>query len=216
MIPIADLLADHQEFHSDLQMDSFITVRNGGTLYGCYKQALRELAARVRALRERFFALEQLKLEIDAHLSTNTPRDRLLASQKRLTLPEAVHALEHTEREFGRFYAQCLALREKLKVTGVEFPLDGATRHRLDCEMWIHHIKCQAAIAALGGGRLGSSTIELLQSLPNEMRNPILNEIFDRGGVDRLISWYLQYEVDLPLPPSLPHLEPLRLVGCSG
>ena len=43
---ISELLVDHQEFHSDLQMESFITLRAGGTLYGCYKQALRELSTR--------------------------------------------------------------------------------------------------------------------------------------------------------------------------
>ena len=50
---IDDLLLDHQEFHSDLQMDSFITLRAGGTLYGCYKQALRELSTRKIAVIQR-------------------------------------------------------------------------------------------------------------------------------------------------------------------
>src|SRR5579863_2272034 len=84
MIELSDLLTDHQEFHSDLQMDSFITARSGGTLYGCYKQALRELATRVRALRERYFGRRLLLLEIEEHDLAGTRRDIIHAESKRM------------------------------------------------------------------------------------------------------------------------------------
>src|SRR5438445_2833578 len=73
MLPISELLADHQEFHSDLQMDAFITLRSGGTLYGCYKQALRELATRVRALRERYRLRALLDVDLDELAASNPP-----------------------------------------------------------------------------------------------------------------------------------------------
>ena len=49
---LQDLLQDHQLFHSQFQQDYFITLKAGGTLYGQYKQALRELYKRFRGLRE--------------------------------------------------------------------------------------------------------------------------------------------------------------------
>jgi hypothetical protein len=65
MTPLSELFADHQEFHSDLQMDSFITLRSGGTKYGCYKQALRELTTRKLALIQRYADRDRLALEIE-------------------------------------------------------------------------------------------------------------------------------------------------------
>jgi hypothetical protein len=216
MIPLSDLLIDHQEFHSDLQMDSFITTRNGGTLYGCYKQALRELAARVRALRERYYGIELLELEISEHEQKNMPRDRILARQKRAALPELEHALEHTEREFIRFYGQCLAIREQLELNGVAFPLDATTRHRLDCEMWVHYLKCQAAIAGFCNGRPSNTTLELIQSLPPEIRREVCAEIFSDGAPARLLDWFLTYECQIPAPKTIAAIDARKVVGCCA
>lgn len=58
------LLKDHQDGHSDFQADYFITLRAGGTPYGCYKQALRELSKRCRGLRELHIQRKLLLLEI--------------------------------------------------------------------------------------------------------------------------------------------------------
>ena len=65
MTPISELLKDWQPGHSVLQMDSFITLRSGGTLYGCLFQALRELATRYFAVQEREFGREQLLVDVD-------------------------------------------------------------------------------------------------------------------------------------------------------
>ncbi|MCY2966046.1 MAG: hypothetical protein NT069_20850, partial [Planctomycetota bacterium] len=52
MIRIHELLVDHQPYHSNFQMDYLITRRHGGTLFACYKQSLRELERRFRALQQ--------------------------------------------------------------------------------------------------------------------------------------------------------------------
>ena len=65
MHSLTELLKDHQMFHSKFQQDNLITKRAGGTLYGQYKQSLRELYKRVRGLRSDWYALEKSKNKID-------------------------------------------------------------------------------------------------------------------------------------------------------
>ena len=49
---LKELLQDHQTGMSDFQDDYLVTARAGGTVYGQYKQSLRELYKRFRGLRE--------------------------------------------------------------------------------------------------------------------------------------------------------------------
>lgn len=213
MIHLSDLMADHQEFHSDLQMDSFITGRNGGTLYGCYKQALREVATRITALRERYFGIELLHAEIDEHQEKGTRVDLIKAKHKQSCIPQVEHTLLHTEREFLRFVGQALALREVMQHQGIEFPLSAETRHRLDCEMWVHQLKCRAAIAAMTGGRVDNSTIELIQSLPANIRKEVCDAIFSDQG-NKLMEWFMEFELKVPEPKPI-DIDPRKLIGCS-
>jgi hypothetical protein len=214
MIDILELMKDHEEFHSNLQMNSFITVRNGGTLFGCYKQALRELASRIRAFRDRFFTLEIVRNEISEHERAGTSRDLILAKQKSLSLPEMLHVLHHTERELLHFYAQCVAIRGRLAAEGIHFPITADTRDRLDAEMWVHHIRCQAAIALIGGNPIPASTIEMIHALPTELRRKTITEVFGPGSADRLVEWFLSFEVDVPLAETIPNIDVRRVIGC--
>ena len=215
MIELSKLLADHQEFHSDLQLDSFITLRSGGTLFGCYKQALRELATRVRALRERYFGRRFLLLEIEEHQLAGTRRDSIHAESKRIALQESDSVLADTEREFLRFYAQATAIRELLESQGVGFPLDGPTRDRLDREMWMHQLKCRVVVELNTVGRPQGVTLELIQALPLDMRKALCAEILSPDATHRLLDWFLSYEVRLPDPKALPNADARRLIGCS-
>jgi hypothetical protein len=215
VISIADLMIDHQEFHSDLQMDAFITQRNGGTLYGCYKQALREVATRIRALRDRYFGIEMIEAEIAEHEERGTPKDLIQARQKRSGIPEIQHALEHTEREFLRFYGQAAAIRQIMESQGISFPLDDATRHRLDCEFWVHQLKVRAAIQGFSQGRPDSVTLELIQSLPQDLRKIVCEEVFSEGAPQRLMDWFLTYENPIPAPLPIT-MEPRKLIGLEN
>lgn len=215
MTPLNDLLADHQFFHSNLQMDSFITIRAGGTLYGCYKQALRELQTRVTALRGHRAARAILEIEIEEHDAGESRRDRIHATTKRAALGECDRVMNDTLREFARFYGQADALRTALERTGVKFPLNDETRDRLDREMWVHQIKCRAAVEYLCANRLQNSTIELFQALPGTMRQRLANEIFGEGNQRGLIDWYMTYEPDVPRPTEISDQTVRGLVGCS-
>jgi hypothetical protein len=236
MIPLEALLADHQLYHSDFQMDSLITVRAGGTRYGCYKQALRELWKRYRGLRDLYSQQALLVIDIEElveevrssecgvrngelpapHSELRTPnsfaqrRSAVHLASKRLALHEIAKNIEDTEREFLRFYAQAAALKNCLG------ELNPQRRAELDREMWEHKFKSAAAIDFMTAGRLSANTVESLQSCPVEMRKRLARDVLDPARHNSLIDWFLAYS------PELPEFEPLavndvrRIVECSG
>ena len=220
MIPLNTLLADHQEFHSDLQMDAFITLRSGGTLYGCYKQALRELHRRTQGLRDLYSRWALAEIDAD-ELAGNVldhferRRNRVKAAEKRLALDEFRRAVFDTEREFLRFYGQAVAIREALVAQGVEFPLDAQTRDRLDREMWEHKITCMAAVDFIAHGRLNVNTVELLQALPFEIRRRVAAHVLDASRHAELIDWFLSCEPEMPAPVKIEAGDLPRLIGCE-
>jgi hypothetical protein len=221
MIPLSDLFADHQEFHSDLQMDSFITLRSGGTRYGCYKQALRELTTRKLALIQRYANRDRIVLEIDElHGDCLDPfqarRNAIDAREKSLMLAECDRVIDDTEREFVRFYQQAAAIREALSAQGVKFPLDGETRYRLDCEMWEHQLKCMAAVDFMTCGRLGAQTVGLLQSSPVDMRRRIADDVLHSERHPELIEWFLSYDLPMPTPAQIEAPDVQKLLECSA
>ena len=220
MIPLSDLLSDHQEFHSELQMNSFITLRSGGTLYGCYKQALRELSTRKMALVQRYTHRELLLIEVDElKMPCDKPlqarRNRVHAAEKRLMIEECRRVIADTEREFIRFYEQAVAIREALRSQGVDFPLDAAARNRLDSEMWEHQLKCMAAVDFMTCGRLGAQTVGLLQSCPMEMRRRIAEQALHSECHPQLIDWYLSYDLPMPTPARIEVHNVRKLIECS-
>jgi hypothetical protein len=222
MIPLSELLADHQEFHSDLQMDRFITLRSGGTLYGCYKQALRELEARTTALIQRYESRRLLEIDIEELSASEAVdpwqlrRDEVRLRTKRAMLSKCARLIEDTEREFWRFYCQANAIRDALADRGVAFPLDSRTRDRLDHEMWEHRLKCMAAVDLLTSGRLSSSTIEFLQTVSLDVRDRLSALIFDEKRREDLFRWYMTCDPTLPPPSRIEFADVRKLIECSA
>jgi len=221
MNALSDLLFDHQEFHSDLQMNSFITIRSGGTLYGCYKQALRELVTRRTALVQRYAQRDLLLIDLDELAmgsagSIQARRNEVYAREKRLMMDECQRVIADTEREFIRFYEQAVSIRDMLRVRGVEFPLDAVTRNRLDCEMWEHQLKCMAAVDFMTSGRLGPQTVALLQSCPGEMRRRVARDVLPLEQHPALIDWYLTYEVPVSDQVRIQRSDVRKFIECSA
>src|SRR5262245_24475558 len=120
MTPIDVLLLDWQPGHSVLQMDSFITLRSGGTLYGCLFQSLRELATRHFAIREREFAREQLLVDIDEleaclGCGFEQRRNEIRLRQKREQLADVERSILESRKELDRFHEQAHAIRSALQ-----------------------------------------------------------------------------------------------------
>jgi hypothetical protein len=187
MINLNELFADHQIYHSDFQMDNLITVRAGGTLYGQYKQALRELYKRYRGLKQLYSEKELLQVDIDELAAKNScnqfeqRRNEINHKTKLLSMDEMNKNIEDTEREFQRFYAQACVLKSQIG------DLTPGKRDKLDREMWEYKLKEMAAIDILTTGHLGNVTYEMIGAVPVKMRFEVLELCEDRK---KLLEWF--------------------------
>ena len=184
------LLQDHRLYHSELQQDYFITKRSGGTIYGQYKQALREVYKRFRGLKGLFHELELLKVDIDElkHKITFKDTDKfehrrneINLEKKQLDKIELQKNIEDTEREFKRFYQQAYSLK------AVIGELTEERRNKLDKEMWIYKLKEMCAVDFISHGRLKNTTVELINSLDMPDRMDVLELAKSH---DKLFGWY--------------------------
>jgi hypothetical protein len=206
MTSLAELLSDHQLYHSDFQMDFWITLRSGGTPYGCYRQALREIWKRSRGMSELRAQRDLLRLDIEElrpQMAANEPtfgqrRAQIELRRKRCQLRECRKALADTRRELDRFVAQARELRDLLGIT-TDNPLSPERRAELDRQMWAHRLRQMAAVDYATQGRLGRGTIELLAACPREMRQALAADLLGDGR--RLIDWYLTCEPAADMAP---------------
>jgi len=196
MINLQELLKDHQLYHSEFQQDYLITVRAGGTTYGMYKQALRELYKRYRGLKELYGSKELLQVDIDELAAKKTEdkfearRNKINHAQKVMSMEELDKNIEDTEREFKRFYSQAAALKAQIG------DLTEEKRNALDRDMWQFKLKEMAAIDILTTGHLGNVTYEMITAAPVEMRKKVLELCGDKA---KLIDWYESKAADMVL-----------------
>jgi hypothetical protein len=201
MYNLEDLFKDNQTSHSQFQQDFFITTRSGGTTYGMYKQALRELYKRWRGLKENYKEKELLEIDIDELTHKvecyakydmdewDLKREKVNLKNKIYSLQEMNKSISETEREFKRFYQQACALKSQIG------ELTDEKRHKLDIEMWEHKIKEMAALDYLANGRITKNVLELILCTPIELRHNLLLEIKQH---DKLIQWVEDYNHTLP------------------
>lgn len=204
---LGTLLKDHQLYHSELQQDHFITRRAGGTHYGQYKQALRELFKRWRGLKELYHGRAELEIDIDETEFDLEHGGEGEFLRRRMELKLAKHKgdmlelqknIQDTEREFKRFYNQAASLKEKIG------DLTEEKRRELDKDMWEFKLKEMAALDIMTQGRLSKSTIEFMNSLEVEDRKKLIGVL---NAPQSLAAWYQnidytyeikEFECDIP------------------
>lgn len=191
---LKELLADHQLFHSKFQQDRFITNRAGGTMYGQYQQALRELYKRVTGLRETICDHKKLEVEVrrEQHKSDHSEDEFEIElaiiehARKTMQLEESSRVIRGTQDEFKRFYCQAMLLRDKLIEEHGE--LTPEVKERLDVEMWEFKAKEMIALDFLATNTLGRNTLEFIGALPDDMRLPLVQII--SADAKPIIEWY--------------------------
>jgi hypothetical protein len=185
-----ELLGDHRPYHSDLQMDCFITGISGGTDYGMYKQALRELDKRYRALRHLYIERERLRMKIPGKVAARPrfkfeKRRTLRALETGFALEDLDRNIADTEREFTRFLQQAKALKRRVG------ELTPERRAVLDQAFWEDRLRRTAAVEFLTIGRMNANTIECINSLPAAARATLLTDC-NKENCDNLLKWYLR------------------------
>jgi hypothetical protein len=200
------ILGDHRHFHSSWQIDHAITAKAGGTLYGCYRQAVRELHKRWRGLRGLYS--DRVKLLEECAAATGLQR-----CETRLQAVEADHVIADTEREFLRFWGQAVACRRALGLNDAE-PMPEELRERLESEFWEHQIRAMAAVDFITTGRLSRNTVEILAATKGDQRRRLVAAILNPQAHDTLIQWYLGHEPEVPEPVEMLASSPREAIEC--
>jgi hypothetical protein len=205
---ILELLADHQRFHSTFQIDYFITAESGGTVYGMYKQALRELDKRYRGLfgaggllHDREDLTDELA-ELGGRWWTRISRRRHARVQRQLRRKEAAsveldQVIHDSAREFLRFYQQATALKEQIG------ELTHERRDELDRDMWRHRLKKMAALDIAVTGVPSSNTLEAITATPLDWRTAIWTALLGwMAEPPTAAQWLHDYESPMPALPN--------------
>ncbi|MFN9372813.1 MAG: hypothetical protein ACK6D3_13105 [Planctomycetaceae bacterium] len=189
MIRLTTLLDDHELFHSEFQIRNLIVARNGGTFYGAYKQAIRELWNRLSGIGSELALLGVMKKQTSKN--GNNKNDCTSAHQLAI-LFESIPTLKDTIREIAILYNLASWLKTRLG------DLNHQSKQLLESELWIYRVKCAVAVDFLSIGRLSQPTIELLHALPIELRQSILDILMCPESQEFLIQWYLTDYLNLP------------------
>ena len=207
------LLQDHQLFHSTFQQDYLITTKAGGTIYGQYKQSLRELYKRFRGLRETHYNDRNLQTRIKKlEYNLNNEKDKFKKEFLQIELDknmwlqeESERVVTETKREFSRFYQQACTLK---KMVGNLTP---ERRKQLDEEMWEYRIKEMVALDFVASGRLGRGTYEMINASSKKIKKTVLDIVKDKDKQTKLIEWYENkednYQIDYDNLPELSYNE---------
>ena len=177
---IWDLLKDHEVGNSNFQDCHLVTLRAGGTEYGMYKQALRELYHRVRGIRELESDKALLVIDIQekeqtlAAMEPGFARQRIEIELQRIVLrqEECERAIVNTSRELTVFYAQARKLKERIGA------LTPKRRWKYEQELWNYRVREMAAFD-IGSGlhHISPQTIEHVNALAREDRQGILTDL---------------------------------------
>jgi hypothetical protein len=177
-----ELLEDYRPFHSEFQIRHLILTRSGGTIWGCYQQSLREISAR-------WACLENDQVNGSHHLEeTSCP----YADRLKLILQNRV--LKDQRRELAVFLAYAILLKAVLG------HVSDQRLAELDRELWVYRIRALLARDYLCLGHPSVETVELIHVVPHEIRAECMSAVKDLTMRERLIGWYLNYYLELPVP----------------
>lgn len=183
MHKISELLKDCYSGHDDTQISSFMIIKNGGTTWGCYKQALRELAARVSTLRKSWINIQRANRTLD---KTTDDLEYLSLELELATLYEHTNTVK---REASKIYAIASFLKDQIG------ELTSKKVKELDQELWMHRIKVNAVQDILDKARLSASTRSMIQSLPRAFKAELHEALLDP---EKLVEWFMAYDVEIP------------------
>jgi hypothetical protein len=175
--------------HSSHQIDFLIVGRAGGTLWGCYQQAVRECHKRFEALAA---ALSQMEYSVGSLKASGLPHVPPVCQESSRNLMRIIEryrisATRDAARELLRFLAHVVVLRRKLG------PLDNNQRELLEVDLWTHRAQMAMARDLLQYGRPTGETLDLVATLPVVLRVELLRTTRDHGYRNRLLNWFACY-----------------------
>ena len=173
---IRGLLADHQKYHSEFQLAYFMIASNGLTPYGMYKQCLRELDRRHSVLCDHSGERELLEMQLRERwwspwLRRLSVRVRVAHTRRMMQFRQLCESIKDCERETQQLYEHARDLKAQVG------ELTDERRRQLDVQFWQAKLRRIAAMdiaSGTGVGEISRSTLDLLWSVPLEMRLDVL------------------------------------------
>lgn len=108
-------------------------------------------------------------------------------------------------REIRRLWCHAVGLRTEIG------PMDAKRRDELDRETWLHRVKCMAAVDIIATGGVSKSTVDMLITIPGELRRGLLADIRNPAA---LTDWFFAQEPpQYPLTAELSDAEMGRLLA---
>lgn len=184
LFPAVDAhLADHRLYHSEFQIDHFVTARGGDNHpWGMYVQCLRELHNRRASLQDCENAIAQNEISIEESRwklgkrvwtrAGKFEKQRETIKLRKLVAGQDSLAKQFREtmRETNRFLEQADYLRGQYG----DRPLSAERKQELDQEYWQHRLKLQIASSVLVNGVAPMDVVQMLPGLPAAMRDHLL------------------------------------------
>lgn len=176
------VLDDYCPFHSRFQIQFLILKRNGGTIWGCYQQALREIAARWTSLQ-----------------TQNSSSLTFIENQRTDTTQFVLQLSNHVRQEFLRELAYLMGCAIVLK--DAIGHLSEGRRNELDFDLWTYRTRLAVCRDLITYGHPRIDTLELLHVVPKSISEDLVKALSCPNGRETLLQWYFSHEVNLPFPP---------------
>lgn len=154
------ILNDYRGGHDHVQVERFILAKEGVTLFGAYRQCLREIVSRLVGVFKK------------------------PDSTKAMAVPLIHHQLAESTDELKAFVSHAIAMKADLGEITPE------KRYRFEREFWHTKIKAMGAVDYIVDGRLGRDTIGLASALHKEDRARVMKELSSRRRLLRWWSEY--------------------------
>ena len=204
MYPVKSLLEDCPIGHSDFQCDNFITKKSGGpTIWGQYKQALREFSVRYDSFvafafdfKKRMHKINIAERELVKAQTRKLDEDvlelyKLKLDKKKYYFERAKEDFAKAQKEMLRFYAQSCVLKSKIEK---EFgPITEDLKKRFEEEYWLVAAFDIAAITWQTSDNLDEvikavmTKVPNFSSFPSTLQESILTQVKNKNNT--VASW---------------------------
>jgi hypothetical protein len=162
------LMRDYNESYGTFQLGRMIVARAGGTQYGIYRQALRELNTRIETLKGLYLEEEELLVDMsecvekrsDTSISQyDMEREAIKVKRCQLRTHTLKRKIERKVDEVKHLFN----VAKKMK--GILGEITPERRDRLETELSIYHIKRCAIFEMQAFGKLSYGSVESIFSL---------------------------------------------------
>lgn len=176
------------ENQTEFQNEFFVLDFNGLTLYGKYRQALREFLKRHRGLRDSIYKqnktkielekLERLLKEIKDPLDIKDIKNEI--EHQKLIIKENDRALKGLNKEFQFFLKKCIEFKKELG------DLSDYEKLNHEIHFWKEKFKLNARMDYMVHGSVNKGVLESILSLPENVREDLISELIELKEKDLL------------------------------